>query len=133
MNGRVLPLQTGQDAGGADGGLLCDWGHAGHPIELRTTMNCPRGTPNVSGRTSRTFHRSVQRRIRPRERSPAQSGTTGPPLGEPTRFVRYHSTFMRILHYISYLRHDVGGPVRATLDLSATLAAAGHEVAIADL
>lgn len=67
----------------------------------------------------------------PRERSPAQSGLTGPPLGEPTRFVRYHSTFMRILHYISYLRHDVGGPVRATLDLSATLAAAGHEVAIA--
>ncbi len=38
---------------------------------------------------------------------------------------------MRILHYISFLRHEVGGPVRATIDLSGTLAAAGHEVAIA--
>lgn len=52
-------------------------------------------------------------------------------LGERGWFVRYHANPMRILHYISYLRHDVGGPVRATLDLSGTLAAAGHEVAIA--
>jgi glycosyltransferase involved in cell wall biosynthesis len=38
---------------------------------------------------------------------------------------------MRILHFLPSLRQEAGGPVRAVTDLTAALAARGHDVAIA--
>lgn len=38
---------------------------------------------------------------------------------------------MRILQYMSHMRRELGGPIRAVLDLSAGLAAMGHEVTLA--
>ncbi len=38
---------------------------------------------------------------------------------------------MRILHYIKVLRHELGGPTRAVIDLSGALAAAGHDAVVA--